>query len=107
MTTLIKAVKATTLVTWSQAKQDGNQGARFSKVPKLVGRISVDIVLFVSSKRRRLKARNFAVTFKFFSPLQHMKRPDLQNERVGVLGTAFRAQNVSRLSRNGPQALSF
>ena len=67
MTTLIKAVKETTLVTWSQAKQDGNQGTRFSKVPKLVGRISVDIVLFVSSKRRRLKARNLSVTFNFFS----------------------------------------
>ena len=65
MTTLIKAVKETTLVTWSQAKQDGNQGPRFSKVPKLVGRISVDIVLFVFSKRRRLRAPNFAVILIF------------------------------------------
>ena len=35
-------------------------GACFSKVPKLFGRISCDIILFVSSKRRRLEARNFA-----------------------------------------------
>ena len=36
-------------------------GAPFSKVPKLFGRISGDIILFVSLKRRRLGARNFAV----------------------------------------------
>ena len=42
-------------------------GACFSKVPKLFGRISGDIILFVSSKRRRLEARNFAVIF-FFIP---------------------------------------
>ena len=35
-------------------------GTHFSKVPKLFGRISGDIVLIVSSKRRRLEARNFA-----------------------------------------------
>ena len=40
-------------------------GACFSKVPKLFGRISGDIILFVSSKRRRLKARNFAFIFIF------------------------------------------
>ena len=40
-------------------------GACFSKVPKLFGRISGDIILFVSSKRRRLEARNFAVIFTF------------------------------------------
>ena len=38
-------------------------GACFSKVPKLFGRISGDIILFISSKRRRLEARNFAVIF--------------------------------------------
>ena len=36
-------------------------GARFSKVPKLFGRISSDIVLVVSSKQRHIEARNFAV----------------------------------------------
>ena len=40
-------------------------GACFSKVPQLFGRISGDIILFVSSKRRRLEARNFAVIFIF------------------------------------------
>ena len=40
-------------------------GACFSKVPKLFGRISGDTILFVSSKRRRLEARNFAVIFVF------------------------------------------
>ena len=35
--------------------------ARFSKAPKLFGRISGDIILLVSLKRRRLEARNFAV----------------------------------------------
>ena len=40
-------------------------GARFSKVPKLFGPISGDRILFVSSKRRRLEARNFAVIFIF------------------------------------------
>ena len=40
-------------------------GACLSKVPKRFGRISRDIILFVSSKRRRLEARNFAVIFIF------------------------------------------
>ena len=40
-------------------------GARFLKVLKLFGRISGDNVLFVSSKRRHLKARNFAVILIF------------------------------------------
>ena len=43
------------------------QGARFSKVPKLFRRISGDIVIFVSSKRRLLEARNFAVILIFIS----------------------------------------
>ena len=42
-------------------------GACFSKVPKPFGRISGDIILFVSSKRRRLEARNFAVIFVFIA----------------------------------------
>ena len=40
-------------------------GACFSKVPKLFGRISGDIILFVSSKQKRLETRNFAVIFIF------------------------------------------
>ena len=41
------------------------RGARFSKVPKLFGRISGDIILFVSSKRTRLEAQNSAVILIF------------------------------------------
>ena len=38
-------------------------GARFSKVPKLFGRISGGLVLFVSLKQRHLETRNVAVIF--------------------------------------------
>jgi len=40
-------------------------GACFSKVPKLFGRISGYIIHFVSSKRKRLEARNFAFILIF------------------------------------------
>ena len=50
---------------WLFIESIGGPGACFSKVPKLFGRISGDIILFVSSKRRRLEARNFAVIFIF------------------------------------------
>ena len=40
-------------------------GACLSKVPKLFGLISGDIILFISAKRRRLEARKFAVVFIF------------------------------------------
>ena len=77
-------------------------GALFSKVPKLFGRISDDIILFVSSKRRRLEARNLAVILNSI-PLQRIKRPALQNKRVAVLEMAFRARNVFGTLRNWPQ----
>ena len=70
--------------------QKRTPGTRFSKVPKLFGRILGDIILFVSSKRRRLEARNFAVIFI----LQHMKRPALHNKQIVVLRMAFRARKV-------------
>ena len=56
--------------------------ACFSKVPKLVGRISGDLILFVSLKRKRLGARNFAVMLIFI--------PASQNKRVGVSRMSFR-----------------
>ena len=57
---------ARTLGTRSEKHVQGKgPGACFSKVPKLFGRISGDIILFVSSKRKRLEARNFAVIFIF------------------------------------------
>ena len=40
-------------------------GTRFSKVPKLFKSILGDIILFVSSKRRRLEAPNLAVMLIF------------------------------------------
>ena len=40
-------------------------GARFSKVPNVFGTISGDMILFVSSKQRRLEARNFALILIF------------------------------------------
>ena len=44
----------------------GNQSwACFSKVLKLFGRISDDVILFVFSKLRRLEARDFSVTIIF------------------------------------------
>ena len=48
-------------------------GACFPKVPKLFGRISGDIILFVSSKRRRLEARHFAVIL-IFSPFSTFEK---------------------------------
>ena len=40
-------------------------GTRFSKVPKFFGRISGDIILFESSKQRRLEAGNIATILIF------------------------------------------
>ena len=71
-------------------------GACFAKVPKLFGRISWGIILFISSKRRRLEARNLLFLF----PLQHVKRSALQNKRVRVLRMAFRTEKFPGLSRN-------
>ena len=61
----------------STGEESLGSGARFSKDPKLFGRISVDIILFVSSKRRRLEARNFAVIFIFipFTTYEKKKKP--------------------------------
>ena len=68
-------------------------GAFFLKVPKLFGRISGDIILFVSSKRRRLEAQNFAVIF-IFIPFPKYEKTSLQNKQGGVLQMAFRARKV-------------
>ena len=52
--------------------------ARFLKVPSIFGRILGDVILFVSSKRRCLEARNFAVILIFIpfttDPLQDIKQ---------------------------------
>ena len=46
------------------ASSNSNLGP-VSQVPKLFGLISGDIIIFVSAKRRRFEARNFAVVFIF------------------------------------------
>ena len=48
-------------------------GARFSKVLKLFGHISGEIILFVCSKRRRLQARNFGVVLIFIPSTRYEK----------------------------------
>ena len=55
----------TVLVLRDPFRNDRRPGICFSKVPKLFGCISGDIILFVSSKRRRVEARNFAIIFIF------------------------------------------
>ena len=48
--------------------------ARFSKIPKLFGWIAGDIILFVSSQRRRLETRNFAAILIIGRVWQNEKR---------------------------------
>ena len=77
-------------------------GARFSKVPKLFGRISGDLILFVSSQRRGLEARNFAVISIFILFTTYEKK---QLYRVSVsefCKLLFWPEKFSALSRNGP-----
>ena len=71
-------------------------GARFSKVPRLFGRISGDIILFVSSKRRHLEARNVADIF-IFIPFTTYKKTSFKESA----GRSF-TNGFSGLSRNGP-----
>ena len=49
----------------TRAQMELRAEARFSKVPELSGHILDEITLFVSAKRRRLEARNFAVILTF------------------------------------------
>ena len=79
-----------------------SSGACFSKVPKLFGPISGDIILFVSVQRRRLKARNFAIVFILF-PLQH-----ITEQLYGIGGSEFYErllwpEKMSGLTKNEPQ----
>ena len=91
--------------TFNEGLLSFSPGACFSKVSKLFGRITGGIIFVVSSKRRRLEARNFAVIFILF-PLQHMKRPGLQNKQVVVLRMAFRARKVfGTLEKRAPVVL--
>ena len=85
-------------------------GARFPKVPKLFGSISGDILVFVSSDRRRLEPRSLAVNFCFGiwkdiqTYEQHMKRHIYQYEKTSFTELAGRsfANGFSQRSRNRP-----
>ena len=70
--------------------------ARFSKVPKLFGRISGDLILFVSSKWRRLEARNFAVILIVIPFTTYQKTSFTE-----LAGRSF-TNGFSGLSRKGP-----
>ena len=72
-------------------------------VPKLIEGISSDMILFVSSKQRRLQGRSFGLILLF--PSQQMRRLALRNNLVGILGMAFRAEKFSGVSRNGTLGL--
>ena len=74
--------------------------SRFSKVPKVCRRISGDIILFVSSERRHLGTRDFAVIFIFipfttYDPLYRISGSEFYEWLFG-------AEKFSGLSRNRP-----
>ena len=68
-------------------------GPRFSKVPKLFGRISVDIIRFVYSKRRPLEAGNFAVILLFI-PFTTYEKTSFIELAGWSLTNGFRARKV-------------
>ena len=78
---------------------------RFSKVPKLYGRISGDMILFVSWKIRRLKAQNFADTF-IFIPFTTWKARLHRISGSEFYEWLFEPEKFSRLSRTGPWQLA-
>ena len=73
-------------------------GGPFSKkVPKLFGRFSGDKILFVSSRRRRPKAENFAVILILIPFGAYEKTSSTEEEGRSV------TDSFSGLSINGPQ----
>ena len=87
-------------------KCGNNSGARFSNAPRLVERILGDITPFVSSKRRRLEARNFSVYFNFHSLYKTWKHQSYKISGSEYYEWLFGPVNFSGLSRNGPHTLS-
>ena len=75
-----------------------HSGVCLSKVPKLFGHISGDIILFVSSKRRRLEARNFYC----YSLCNILKDQLYRISRSEFYEWLFGPEKFSGLSRNGP-----
>mgnify|MGYP000724819113 CR=1 FL=1 len=78
-----------------------SSGACFSKVPKLLGLISGDIIPFVSAQRRRFEARNFAVFI--FIPFTTYEKDQLYRiSRLEFYEWLFGPEKLSGLSSNGP-----
>ena len=95
-----------------------SSGACFSKVPKLFGSISGDIILFVSSKRRRLEARNFAVIFIFIpfttyekNQLYRIRRSEFRLRKVfgtfGKRAPGYTRTRETRKTRDARRLLRF
>ena len=77
-------------------------GACFSKVPKLFGHISSGVIVFVSSKRRCLEARNFAVII-IHIPFYNIWKDQLHRiSGSECYECLFGPETFSGLSRNGP-----
>ena len=83
---------------------DAVPGARFSKVPKLFGHISGDIILFVSSKRRRLEARKFAFILIFIPFTKYEKNGFTELAGRSFTNGFFGSEQFSGLSRNEPKS---
>ena len=81
-------------------------GTHFSKVPKLFGGISVDIVLIVSSKRRLLEARNCSY-FNLCSLYNIWKDQLYIISGSELYEWLFGPEKFSGLSRNRPLAWIF
>ena len=90
-----------------RTQSEWSPGACFSKVPKLFGRISGAIILFVSSNEGISRHETLQLIW-FLFPLQRMKRPPLQNKQVVVLRMAFRARKVfGTLEKRAPGLCCF
>ena len=76
-------------------------GTRSLKVLKLIGRVSGDIILFVSSKQRRLEARNFAVFFSCF-PFTTYETPSFVELEVRSFTNGFLGPNGFRTFKGSP-----
>jgi len=65
------------------------------------------MILFISSKRRLLKARDFAIIFIFsFIPFTTHERPALQNKQVVLLRMARKVLGTFEKRAPGPWRLA-
>ena len=80
--------------------------ARFSKVPNLFGHILGDIIHFVSSKQRRLEARNFAVILIFTPFTRYQKISFIESAGRSFTNGLSGPKSFRDPSRNEPQSVS-